>query len=296
MHFVTKKSFASVLQANPYLDKVHVLEDSLKDLCATLQKEKFDDVIDLHHNYRSFRIKRELRTKSYSFRKLNFEKWLYVNFRINRLPDLHIIDRYMETVAELGVQYDGEGMNYFLTSEDRLTLQSLPFKTYYALVLGARHATKRLTSEKLEALCNSLNLPIVLLGGPEDCAIGDELEKLVGEKVYNACGKFSLSASAALLEASQAVITHDTGLMHIAAALGKKIISVWGNTVPEFGMYPFYAEKDGGKNKGLKTVSEVKNLSCRPCSKIGYASCPKKHFDCMRKQDVSEIASRLEAE
>jgi len=66
--------------------------------------------------------------------------------------------------------------------------------------------------------------------------------------------------------------------MHIAAAFGKKIYSVWGNTVPLFGMSPYKANKDS-------KMIEVKDLNCRPCSKIGYAKCPKGHFKCMQEID-----------
>jgi ADP-heptose:LPS heptosyltransferase len=74
--------------------------------------------------------------------------------------------------------------------------------------------------------------------------------------------------------------------MHIAAAFKKEIISIWGNTIPEFGMYPYMA---GEKSK----IFEIKDLECRPCSKIGYDKCPKKHFDCMNKQDVASICKTV---
>jgi heptosyltransferase-2 len=74
--------------------------------------------------------------------------------------------------------------------------------------------------------------------------------------------------------------------MHIAAAFKKDIISVWGNTIPEFGMYPYLA---GKKSK----IIEVKELSCRPCSKIGFKKCPKKHFYCMNLIDENDIIDAL---
>jgi ADP-heptose:LPS heptosyltransferase len=66
--------------------------------------------------------------------------------------------------------------------------------------------------------------------------------------------------------------------MHIAAAFGKPIFSVWGNTVPAFGMYPYKTEFQ---------ALEVLGLPCRPCSKIGYAKCPQGHFKCMREQNLN---------
>jgi ADP-heptose:LPS heptosyltransferase len=81
------------------------------------------------------------------------------------------------------------------------------------------------------------------------------------------------------------VITADTGLMHIAAAYKKEVHSFWGNTIPEFGMYPLMPE---GK-KHLSHIHQVEQLSCRPCSKIGFENCPKNHFKCMMEQKSDSI-------
>jgi ADP-heptose:LPS heptosyltransferase len=61
--------------------------------------------------------------------------------------------------------------------------------------------------------------------------------------------------------------------MHIGAALKKPIVSIWGNTIPDFGMYPFY-----GKSKVQNQALFVSDLSCRPCSKIGYSMMPERAF------------------
>ena len=109
-------------------------------------------------------------------------------------------------------------------------------------------------------------------------------------KFFNACGEYSLNQSASLVKNSTKVITNDTGLMHIAAAFQKEIISVWGNTVPEFGMYPYFGEVKSQKSnpdhyrdeKASSMMLEVPNLSCRPCTKIGFEKCPRGHFRCMK--------------
>ena len=106
--------------------------------------------------------------------------------------------------------------------------------------------------------------------------------------VVNVCGRLSLHQSASLVRQSAVVLTHDTGLMHIAAALRKPIVSVWGSTVPKLGMYPFYPD-----GMDLNTSIEVMGLRCRPCSKIGYERCPKGHFRCMREVDAEGVAERV---
>ena len=102
--------------------------------------------------------------------------------------------------------------------------------------------------------------------------------------VFNGCGKFSINQSAYLLKNAKEVHTHDTGMMHIASAFNKDIVSYWGNTTPEFGMYPY---------KTKFTIIENKNLSCRPCSKIGFQECPKGHFKCMKELDSAEIIDKI---
>jgi ADP-heptose:LPS heptosyltransferase len=291
VHFLTKKPFLQVLKANPYLDKIHVLEDSLKALIESLYAEDFDYIIDLHNNLRSFMVKYKLKKPAKAFNKLNFEKWLLVNLKIHKMPAIHIVDRYLETASFLGVKNDGKGLDYFIPPEEELALAQLPEpqqKGYIGFVIGGQHATKQLPEEKIVSIINKIDYPFILLGGKEDYAAGEKISAFAGrDKVYNACGKYSLNQSASLVRQANKIISHDTGLMHVAAAFKKDIISVWGNTVPEFGMYPYMA----GENS---LIAEVKGLRCRPCSKIGYSRCPKKHFYCMNLIDELEITENIQ--
>lgn len=291
VHFFTKKNFESVVVNNPYIDKLFLLEKNFSEIVKQLKNENYDYVIDLHHNLRTWRIKKALGKKSFSFNKLNFEKWLIVNFKINKLPNTHIVDRYIETVKELNVKNDYKGLDFFIDSENEIGLNSLPqnFQSgYIAFAIGGQHATKRMPEEKILSICKKINSPIILLGGKEDYTTAEKISSYCGrDKVYNACGKYNLQQSASIVKQAKKVITHDTGLMHIAAAFKKDIISVWGNTIPEFGMYPYLA---GEKSK----IIEVKELPCRPCSKIGYNKCPKKHFYCMNLIDENDVVDALE--
>jgi len=127
IHFLTKRPFKPLVIANPYIDKHLFLREKLSDTIKLLKEENYDYVIDLHHNLRSFRVKRALKARSFSFHKLNMEKWLYTNFKINRLPPgLHVVDRYLDTVKPLRVQNDGNGLDYFIPPEDEVNLEALP--------------------------------------------------------------------------------------------------------------------------------------------------------------------------
>lgn len=287
VHFLTKQSFGTIVESNPYIDKVHLLGHSWETVVHELKQENYDYIIDLHHNLRTLRLKRDLGIKSFPFNKLNIQKWIYTNIKWNMMPDVHIVDRYMKTVESFGVVNDGEGLEYFIPAKDEVKQEDIPVSHhlgYIGLVIGAAHNTKKLPLEKLQELCNKIAHPIILLGGKEDNEIAMKIAAGDPIKIYNACGKFNLNESADLVRKSKLIITHDTGLMHIAAALKKKIISVWGNTVPEFGMYPYY-----GKDQISNQKFENRGLRCRPCSKIGYAKCPRGHFNCMRQISTDAV-------
>ncbi len=305
VHFLTKKAFEKILISNPNIDRVFSIDKRVSEVIELLKKEHYDAVIDLHGNLRTLQVKLQLGVRSCTFDKLNYEKWLITNFKINRLPNAHIIDRYLKTIKFLGVKNDGKGLDYFIPKEDEIDTISdarcqisreqgrdssfivhhTPSK-FVAFVIGAAHATKRLPTEKIIEICNQITLPVFLIGGKEDVERGDLIALKSNSYVVNLCGTLNLNQSASVVRQAEKVVTHDTGLMHIAAAFGKDIISIWGNTIPEFGMTP-YLPMAGSH------IIEVKDVSCRPCSKIGHDKCPKGHFKCMQMQDVEAIAKAV---
>src|ERR1051325_1076946 len=270
VHFITKRPFTSILENNPYIDNIYSIEKTVSEVSKQLKNENYDFVIDLHHNLRSAQVKSSLGKKSKSFSKLNVQKWLMVNFKLNRLPNSHIVDRYFETVKELGVTNDDMGLNYFIPEKDKVDLKTLSVEfqnSFIGFVIGAKHFTKQLPKEKIISIIQKLNQPVILLGGNEDFEKGEFIKSHVtSHRIFNACGKYTLNQSASLVKQATKIITHDTGLMHIAAAFKKEIVSVWGNTIPEFGMYPYY-----GSSPVSHLTSQVSGLSCRPCSKLGFS-------------------------
>jgi ADP-heptose:LPS heptosyltransferase len=269
VHFATKKSYRTLAENNLYIDKYFLLENSDNELISQLQAENYDYIIDLHHNIRTLKIKWKLGVKSFSFNKLNWQKWLLVNFGQYGLVKKSILPQ------SLGVKNDGQGLDYFIPDKDNF---EVPIREKYAVyAIGGQHFTKKLPIQKMVELVKTIQIPTILIGGPEDAEKAEELVKQLRGSfwpgaVINMCGKCNLNQSASIIKQAEVVYTHDTGMMHVAAALKKKVISIWGNTVPEFGMYPYATEYE---------VIENKTLGCRPCSKIGYSKCPKGHFGCM---------------
>jgi len=299
VHYVTKSSFRSLTDSNPYIDKVHYLDNDLDAVIEQLKQEDFDYVIDLHHNLRTLKVKKALGKKSFSFNKLNMQKWLLTNFKIDVMPPVHIVDRNMATVASFGVKPDGRGLDFFIPKAAVVPEKDIPashLAGFIALVIGAAHNTKKLPAHKLRQLCEAIDHPIIILGGKEDREAGQAISSLDPVRLYNACGKFSINESADLVRRSKLVISHDTGLMHIAAAFQRPIVSIWGNTVPKFGMYPYYGENFlSAQKKQPSDIVQVNKLKCRPCSKIGYDKCPRGHFKCMENIEVGEVLNAIHA-
>ncbi len=287
VHYLTKKEYADVIRHNPYIDKLFLIDNDIRNIVKQLRKEKYDHIIDLHKNLRSFRIKKALGIPATSFEKLNWEKLLLVKFNINNLPKVHIVDRYFATLRKLRIKNDKKGLEYYSGLEDEKQIKGLDEKIaddYAVLVVGGTYFTKQIPIEKLLEIIQAIKIPVVLAGGPSDVEIAQEVIEQSEKTVYNAVGISDINESAEIVRRSSFVVTGDTGLMHIAAAYQKRIYSVWGNTVPEFGMTPYMPE-----HPERFTIIEIKELKCRPCSKLGHNTCPQSHFDCMMKIDFNKI-------
>ena len=313
IHVLTKKKFSSLYKTNPYINKVYEYDDSLKKNIEELKLENYDYIVDLQKNKRSIRVTRALHKPHSSFPKLNFKKFLLTTFKINLMPDIHIVDRYFKAVEKLGVTNDYQGLDFFISEKNDYPLSELPEnfqKGYHAFVIGGTYKTKILPAVKIVEIIQKLNEPVILLGGPDDVERAEEILLLVNGQqttdnshyphlrnsetqnlsILNLVGKINLEQSASIVKNAKSVLTNDTGLMHIAAAFHKNIVSVWGNTVPELGMYPYIPNE-----KEKCHIVECKDVKCRPCSKLGFKECPRRHFKCMMEINCDEVVERLRA-
>ncbi len=276
IHFLTKQAFAGITAHNKYIDRQHFLETT--SLLDELKAENFDLVIDLHKSMVSRKLAFQLKKPVIGFDKLNIKKWLLVNFKINMLPKIHLVDRYLASLKALDIEDDGLGLDYFIDPSASLDAFTLPEK-YNVLVLGAAHATKRIPVDVARKIILRSMHPVILIGGKDVIPEAEILSST--DQAFNLAGQLSLAQSALVVQGGEEIYSGDTGMMHIAAALKKKIHVFWGNTTPAFGMYAYY----GFKNPVASINHEVM-LSCRPCSKLGHKSCPKGHFKCMMDQAI----------
>ncbi|UEG52335.1 glycosyltransferase family 9 protein [Mucilaginibacter daejeonensis] len=281
VHFLTKPAFRYIYDNNPYVDKLLLLQPTLGQSIADIKAEGYDLIVDLHSNLRTSIIKLRTGIRSYTYDKQRLRKWLSLKFNLKLVPPVHLVDRYLKAVAPLGVVNDGQPINYYIKNQYQLTdlLPASHLQGYVAFVIGATHNTKRMPNHKIISICNQISKPIILLGGNDVKANGDEITNAVSARVYNACGVTTLDESVFLVSQADSLLGFDTGLTHIAEAFDIPIASIWGSTVPELlGVQPYMVKRS--------LVAGVE-LPCRPCSKFGQEKCPLGHFKCMN--DMPEL-------
>ncbi len=283
--FVTKKQYRELLEHNPYIDKLFLFDKDIGLITKELKAEQIDFIADLHNNLRSRRLRWAIGAPSATVRKYNWEKWLLVQFKINKIPKNHIVDRYFGTLKPLGIDKDVEGLEFYngISPQHRASLLQDKPTPYVVLVVGGTYYTKRIPIDKWIEIVQSLPYPAILVGGKNDKECASMIcECTKAFSPINTCGQLSIAETAEIIRLSQFVITGDTGMMHIAAAYHKTILSIWGNTTLSLGFAPYLPAEKVDKS----IVLENKDIKCRPCSKLGYNKCPKKHFKCMNDLDV----------
>lgn len=303
IYFLTKKSNAVILKENPHIHQIIVLTDLWQTL-HLLRNEHFDLIVDLHKNLRSFFFRFFLGCHApvVSYPKYTFRRYLSIHLHQKQwLPKSHVCDRYFKAVKKYKVHNDGLGMEYYNFAPEKslpLSMQQIcqsSSNPYLIIAIGSRHATKQMPIKKIVFLCQNIPFPILLVGDKNDQAKALSIQKQISKEdsstpVWNMCGLLSFDQTATLVLHANLIISGDSALMHLSAALQKDLISVWGSTVPELGMYPYYPMG----SEAVHTLFENKNLRCRPCHKHGYDRCPKKHFCCMNDLDFSSIALAVE--
>jgi heptosyltransferase-2 len=154
---------------------------------------------------------------------------------------------------------------------------------FIALAPGSIWGTKRWPY--YGELVRRLSQPVVVVGGKEDCALGESIVAAGSGRASNASGELSLRASAALIAKAQLLVTNDSAPLHMATAAGTPIVAIFGPTLPSFGFGP-----RGQRDR----IVEHDHLACRPCSAHGPEICPLGHHRCMRELGVEQVIEAIE--
>ena len=292
--FLVRERYADLVKKNEYLSDFLMLAEpagrrELKVTAEVVKAGKYDYIIDIQGNFRSWYIGWRSGGKILRWEKPRLKRWLLVNFKWNLLKGYaSIAERYLKAAEALGVVDDGLGLDFFIgeaeeAEGDRLFRQwGCEGPTTAAIAPGSRWRTKQWEGENYAQLCVRLlksNLKgIILLGSVEEAARCKEIQEVCGEGIVNLAGKTSIGLSAALIKRCGIFIGNDSGLSHLASAVGTPSVVFFGCTVKEWGFFPFRS----------RSIVLEKELDCRPCTHIGRNRCPKKHFRCMKEITVEE--------
>ncbi len=285
--FVVKKEYAEIAGQFLWLSNIYIIDttkgtEEIQRLNGELKETGYDHILDLHNNFRSRRIRRGLSGSLAIINKRTFKRWLLVKTKINLLTDEpDIIGRYFETARKLGISDSGTGAGF------GKEFHSSPVKKA-ALCPGAKHWNKRWPPEYYVDVAKDLiarGFHIDLFGSSEENEyVGSIASQLPQDKITNLCGTLTLAELPARIAECSLAITNDSGLMHVASAVGIPTIAIFGPTVREFGFMP--------RNKNVQIVENL-NLDCRPCTTIGLDHCPKGHFKCMKEMTPEIVIEKF---
>ena len=263
LHFLTKATMRSVIEGmGDLVQHIHTIDQTTSEVLTQLRNVGFDYVVDLHNNVRSRSVKRSLGLISFTVDKQNAAKWLLVR-GWRKQPIHHIVERYIEAFSgAFGAKTPDNWPSLFTESSCAQT----PTEPFIVIAIGATHAGKRLNSTIIDQIVERETRQVILVGGSDDQQQGEAIQAR-HPQVTQLAGKTTLAESSALLRAAEHVCTGDTGMMHLAAALGTPVTSFWGRTRPGLGMAPWQPAE------GSRTVSPDEILGPRPCSKLGNRSC-----------------------
>ena len=282
-----REEYANVIKLNPYLNSklfFKNIEEENNRLIEQLKNNQYELVLDLQNNIRSNKIASSLKTTKIKFNKRSIDKFLLVNFKINRLRKAHQIPvRYSSAIQNF--RLDEKALDLFTDKSASIVLMSK--NNLIGFCPGARHFTKRWPKEYFIELGNKLSqngYTIVLFGGKIDKEICEEIRTKINGAI-NLSGDDDLLQTTTDMKLCRAVVCNDSGLMHTASASGTKVIAIFGSTVKEFGFTPYNC---------ANLILENNSLTCRPCSHIGRSECPKKHFECMKSIKPEFVFERLQ--
>ena len=290
---VTTPIAAPLLETHPAVRKVIAYDKrgsdrgwaGLRKLAQRLQTEHYQRAYLPHRSLRTASLGMLARIPS----RIGFSgPWSFLYTAARPKPPLgHESDRLLALADEAPGAYPPHLRP--TTAEARTAAAVVPGE-FVALAPGSIWGSKRWPYYGELARQLADYVPVVVVGGQDDVALGEEIQRAATggkgrQRVVNACGRLTLRESAALIGRASALVTNDSAPLHLATAMGTPIIALFGPTVTEFGFGPLRA---GDVALG------VDELQCRPCSPHGPPQCPLGHHRCMRELTVEAVIAAIE--
>lgn len=283
---LTKERYAPLLSHNPHVSEVLGVApgEGILAIAERIRGVRYSHLLDLHGNLRSHALRRLAPGPWRSYGKRRVQRALLIAAKRDaRGGEVPVAERYFEAAGELEVEPDGGPPDFFLAEEaDRQAAERLEAlglgrdRPLVAVAPGAAHATKRWPPEHWVELIRRITptgADVAILGGPDDASVAADIARLAGPAVGSVAGALGLQETGAVIRRAEALVSGDTGVMHMATGVGTPVIALFGPTVRQFGFFPYRAPA---------SVVEL-DLPCRPCSAHGTSRCPLGHHRCMRQ-------------
>jgi heptosyltransferase-2 len=288
-------STSPLLAHNPRVDAVIGYDPTtpLSALADEIRNRRITHGVDLHGSLRSRRLRRLVGGPWRGYPKQRLARAVLIRTKRDAYRDKrHVVERYFDAARDLDVAPDERSLEFFIPRETQVKAKQFlaatglgTDRTLVAVAPGAAHATKRWALPHWQRLVGDLvtRYDVVIVGGRDDVALGDEVAAAGGPQAVNAAGRFDAAGSAALLKEARCVVSGDTGVMHLGTAVGTPVVALFGPTVEAFGFFPWRARA---------TVLQ-RDLTCRPCSAFGGDRCPIETHACLVEITPAEVAEAV---
>ena len=283
-----------LLQGNPALDEIITFDrqhwwKSFLPFLATLRAKHFDLVLDLQRHLKSGIIS----WSSGAPQRIGFHRedskegnWLFNNLRLEKFGDgIAKLEHYLKFADYLGIARMPSAWTFVLSSDEQAAVESqlagvrAPFAV---LFVGSRWQSKgwfpKQIAECAKMMRSRHGLDVVLLGAHADGQVAREAMASGDARMLNLAGRTSLREAIGIIQRAQVAVGPDTGLMHIAAAVGTPVISLWGATDPQ--------------RSGPVGNDEFVIRGRAPCAPCHQRHCPIGRI-CMQSIATAEIAAKL---
>ena len=292
---VVREDMADVLRHNPRISDLITWRrgSSLLDLARQLRAQEWTHRLDLHGSLRTFLLRQLVGGEWGSYAKHRGRRRQLIRSGGQRGGFLGAVaDRYFEAAKGLDVVPDGGPAEVFTSTVEESAAAAFlaahhlgQSRGLVAVSPGAAHFTKRWPTEYWIALVKELaeRNDVVVLGGPGDRDVAAAMAAAGGDRAASAAGEFSIAGTAALLKRVRVVAVGDTGVLHLATAVGTPVVGLYGPTVEQFGFFPYHA----------RAAVLQRDLPCRPCTAHGGPKCPLGHHHCLREIRPEEVAAAM---
>jgi heptosyltransferase-2 len=283
---LTKEPYVPLLSHNPHVSEVLSVApgEGIRAIAQRVRGVRYSHLLDLHGNLRSLALRRLAPGPWRSYPKRRLERALLIAAKRDTYgAAVPVAERYFEAARELEVEPDFGPPDFYLAEDaDRRAAERLEAaglgreRPLVAIAPGAAHATKQWPPEhwiELIRRLRSTGADVAILGGPDDAEVAELIARAAGEHVANLAGTLGLQETGAVIRRAEALVSGDTGVMHMATGVGTPVVALFGPTVRQFGFFPYRAPA---------SVVEL-DLPCRPCSAHGSRRCPLGHHRCLRE-------------